>query len=372
MAETADATRDLLDAIKTPRVVEEFGLGRWDLLIRQARRTRLLSRIAVRTADLGLTGSLPPGVGDTLTAARNVASDNRRMITWEINRIRRALADVDTPVILLKGAAYAAADLPPARGRIAGDIDIMVPAARLEEVEATLQRHGWCSITFSDYDQRYYRRWMHELPPLRHAERETVIDVHHTILPRTSRLRPDPDKLWHATRAVADTGMQMLGPQDMVLHSAAHLFQDGDLNFALRDLVDIVDLLGCFGAEPEFWDGLFERSEVHQLQRPLFYALRYGAMLLDLSVPADVERKIAAAAPRNLALELMDRTVPKALLPDHPDRPSGIRGRAAMLLYLRSHWLRMPPLLLAAHLAHKSVIQVSMAYLRWRRDKAAA
>jgi len=37
-----------------------------------------------------------------------------------------ALKGLDTPVILMKGLAYAIARLPPAHGRIVGDLDLMV------------------------------------------------------------------------------------------------------------------------------------------------------------------------------------------------------------------------------------------------------
>jgi hypothetical protein len=361
--------RPLLTALKTPQHLADFDLDRWDLLVRQARRTKLLSRIAVQVIGLGLIDRLPQKVAETLRAAAYVAADNRRMIAWETNRIRRALADIDVPVMLLKGAAYVAAELPPADGRIAGDIDIMVPASRLADVEAALEKHGWRPITFLDYDQRYYRKWMHELPPLRHEDRETVIDVHHTILPRTSRLKPDPDKLWQQARDLSGGDMKILGPQDMVLHGAAHLFQDGDLVFAIRDLVDLADLFDHFGREPGFWETLVERAGEHQLQRPLYYALRYGRSLLDLVVPDAIERAIAPAAPPKPIVNMMDRVMPRVLLPGHPDQPSRERRRAAVLLYMRSHWLRMPPWLLAAHLTRKTTMQFAAAILRWHEKR---
>ncbi len=359
------AAQGLLTALRTPEKIADFDTGQWDLVIRQARRTRLLSRIAVQAAERGLTGELPPKVADILKGAAYAAAENRRMITWEVACVRKALADGGTPVILLKGAAYVAVALPPAAGRLAGDIDIMVPESRLAEVEAALAAHGWHPIKFSDYDQRYYRKWMHELPPLRHEERRTVIDVHHTILPLTSRLRPDPEKLWQQSLDIPGTGMKILGAQDMVLHSAAHLFQDGDLAFAIRDLVDLVDLFDNFGGDPGFWETLAARAAAHELQRPLYYALRYGKDLLDLAVPDTVEDAIASAAPVGPVARLMDRLIPRVLLPDHPDSPSGIRARAASLLYLRSHWLRMPPWLLAAYLTRKAVMQSAAAVGRW-------
>ena len=137
-----------------------------------------------------------------------------------------------------------------------------------------------------------------------------------------------------------------LAPADMVLHSAAHTFHDGEINLAIRDVTDVHDLLVHFGAEDGFWDGLVQRARELDLSRPLFYALRYASMLLDTHVPETVMRALDNLAPSRLALAVMDRLVPRVLVPDHPDHPSRTTGEAAFLLYARSHWLKMPPLLL--------------------------
>ena len=159
---------------------------------------------------------------------------------WELNRIERALKHLRFPILLLKGAAYVAAGLP-ARGRLVSDIDIMVPRQALDGAEAALEAAGWRPIKLDPYDQRYYRTWMHELPPLVHPERGTVVDLHHTILPPTSRLKPDPAKLWSAAQPLGTGPLHVLAPPDMVPHSAAHLFHDGDLRLSLRDLVDMAE-----------------------------------------------------------------------------------------------------------------------------------
>jgi hypothetical protein len=49
----------------------------------------------------------------------------------------------------------------------------------------------------------------------------------------------------------------------------------------------------------------------------------------------------------------MDSLVPRVLEPRYPDRlPARV---AAWLLFVRSHWLRMPPGLLAVHLLRKAL-----------------
>src|SRR3546814_3406600 len=95
---------------------------------------------------------------------------------------RRSSDLTGVPIILLKGTAYAAAGLKAGIGRSIGDLDIMVPCARLDAVEAGLIAAGWEWVKPDPYDDQYYRRWMHELPPLIHKERDRMIDVHHTIL----------------------------------------------------------------------------------------------------------------------------------------------------------------------------------------------
>ncbi|MFX6435483.1 nucleotidyltransferase family protein, partial [Acinetobacter baumannii] len=65
------------------------------------------------------------------------------------------------------------------------------PRDALDAVEAALLGAGWEWVKPDPYDDAYYRRWMHELPPLIHHERDRMIDVHHTILPLTAQPKPD-------------------------------------------------------------------------------------------------------------------------------------------------------------------------------------
>ena len=109
-------------------------------------------------------------------------------------------------------------------------------------------------------------------------------------------MRPDPRALIEAARPLRD-GLHILGPPDLVLHSAAHLFQDGDLDGGLRDLVDLDLLLRHFGADPAFWEGLVPRAIQLSLARPLYYALRYCQVLLGCPVPVAVQRAARVARP---------------------------------------------------------------------------
>jgi len=347
------AAKVLFTAIRNPTQTAAFAESDWDLFLRLARREGLLARIAIQLDQAGMVSHIPKRALDHMIAARAIATNHARMIRWEVDRIQFALRSIDTPILLLKGAAYLLADIPLAQGRLVSDVDILVPEGSLHSVEAALLDAGWQPLKLDPYDQSYYRRWMHELPPLRHRTRGTTIDVHHRILPQTSRLNPDAGLLWADSSVLADSRLRVLSPEDMVLHCAVHLFHDGDLNHGLRDLVDLHDMFEHFGRNPKYWSRLTSRAQALGIARPLFYALRYTEILLGTAIPARVLATAAAAAPPWPVKHLMDLLVRRVLTPEHPDHPTTITALARWLLYVRSHYLRMPLTLLIPHLLRK-------------------
>jgi hypothetical protein len=359
--EARRAQRLLLAALQAPEKLPSLPPADWELLLRVARRARVLGRLESDLARAGLLGDIPPRAAAHLRAARNVIAHRNTLISWEVNRLLWALKGIDVPLILLKGSAYLLAELPPARGRIFADVDLLVPEERIGEIEERLVERGWFKTQIDPYDDRYYRVWMHEIPPLRHRERGTEVDIHHRLLPKTSHLKSDPASLYTAARPLADPLLQVLAPVDMVLHALVHLFLEGDPDegLRLRDLLDVQDLLCHHGQEPGFWSGLGPRARTLGFERPLYYGLHHAQQFFGTPIPPDVLHGLDDVAPPWPIRQLMNRLIPIALLPGHPDHPSRWAAVARWLIYVRAHWLRMPPGLLAKHLTHK-------AWLRFR------
>jgi hypothetical protein len=349
-----------LRAFREPEALPTLTLAEWDLLVRQARAANLLASLYALLQDRGVIDSVPEQPRAHLEWAGTIADRHREAVEWEVGLIRKALAATGVPVILLKGVAYAMAKLPHARGRLFSDVDLLVPKDGLAAVEAALMLHGWASTHYDEYDQRYYRTWMHELPPMQHIKRMTVIDVHHAILPETAPLHPDPQKLRAAALPLDGyEDLMVLAPADMVLHSAVHLLHDGELDNGLRDLVDIDAMLRHFGGLPSFWPTLVDRARELELARPLFYALRYAGKMLHTPVPLSVMKAADVGRPSRPMLMLMDQLLGRTLMPAHASCSDWFTGPARQALYLRANWLRMPPLLLARHLFHKAFISPS-------------
>jgi Uncharacterised nucleotidyltransferase len=346
-------TRDamlLVAALRDPATTHMLDAAGWTALIAMARAEQLIGTLAHRLES----EPVPAKVAEILQDARINAEYQRRSALWEADCARRALADYPGKVVLLKGTAYVAAGLKAGEGRHIGDLDIMVAREDLAAVEALLlEKGGWEWVKEDAYDDAYYRNHMHELPPLIHKDRDRMIDVHHTILPLTARPKPSPREMIDLAVELP-SGMWTLMPEHMVVHSAAHLLADGDLSGGLRNLWDIHCLATEF--EPKidgFYLSVAEEAWLHGLSEPVNRALRlcrelFGTELKSYSYPMTV------SYPWNRQDKWY---IARLTARDGWGRPT--RKFIRLIFYIRSHWLRMPPLMLARHL-----------WTKWRKGKS--
>jgi hypothetical protein len=309
----------------------------------------LLGWVVDRCRALPVRGEAPAWLRERLLTADAQAAGYERTLRWEIDRLIRAFYGTNQTWVLLKGAAYVAAGLPPGHGRRVADIDVLVPHADLARVEGILQEHGWEFPEIDPYDDRYYREWMHELPPMVHRERKSIVDVHHAILPGMSRSHPASARLLE--RAVPAGDAWVLCPPHMLLHAAAHLFHDGEIAGAIRDLVDIDQLLRWFARDHSFWDDLLREARLLRLTRPAYYAVTYAQRLFATPVPAVVTREVTSWAPPLPVRRLMDILVRRSIA----TTAGRMSSFSVFALYVRSHWLRMPPLRVLSHLTRKAL-----------------
>lgn len=354
-----DAT-PLVQALSNPASVAALSPIEWTELIAMARAEALAGTLAYRVAGQ----PMPEAVAFMLADHRAGAEQGRRSALWEAEMCRRALAPLGIKTILLKGTAYAAANLRAAEGRQIGDLDILVPRERLGDTEKALLGAGWEWVKQDSYDDAYYRQWMHELPPLIHSERDRMIDVHHTILPLTARITPDAEAMMDDAVEVGAQGANnpaspepaegraitairpstssgpteafyILSPEDRICHSVAHMFADGDFQGGLRNLWDIRLLLADLkGSE----NTLNTRATKHGLSAQVEQARRLADAFYGQGTIASLRGADVRIAKRLLARNGWGQETHKFL---------------RLGFYIRSHWLRMPPMMLARHLFTK-------------------
>jgi hypothetical protein len=323
----------LARALADPASVLSLDDDGWAALLCIAHAERLLATLAHRVNGL----PVPPNAQAVLTNARLNADVGRTRALWEVEMARRTLAPLGIPVVLLKGSAFIAAGLNAGKGRLVGDLDILVPRDRVDDVETAVLKAGWEWLKADAYDDHYYRTWMHELPPMIHQDRDAMIDIHHNILPRTAQPTPDISAMI-ADSVALENGLRILCPEDMVVHAAAHLLADGDLSGGLRNLWDIRCLLAEFPTER-----LRARAQLHGLGSEVGRAVRLADTVFG----------------RTNAARWADRLYIRRLTA-RDDWGRETRKLLRFAFYIRSHLLRMPLLLLVRHL-----------FTKWRKARAA-
>ncbi len=323
-----------LDALRDPTVVVEFDLCHWDAFLPMVNQIDMLPQLVARLDAAGRSDSLPKRLAIHLEAARIRSRKQRRVVYWEVEQLESALASIDIPIVLLKGAAYLFRALDISHGRVYSDIDIMVPKASITEVARTLQQHGWKQPEELADDEQYFQRWMHELLPLIHERRGTKIDVHHNILPPIDRLQFDAKTLFANAQPVSEgSRIHTLAPVDMVLHNIVHLFRNGHYQRALRDLVDLDTLAKEFSQQDDdFFNQLLARAKQLNLLTPCHWAFRYAHKYFNTPIPPAVVTQSGEGNPIWPPDWLMDRLFEFASFPVQITRKEHARRYALWLL----------------------------------------
>lgn len=341
----------LLAALRRPDSMLALDLDAWDLLIRAARRAKLLATLHGRLRSSGTLEQVPAAVARHLSADFQLYEFRRRKALAMLSALTPLLSDLAHPLLLLKGTAYVCQQMPLSVGRLFSDVDILVPRTALDVVEQQLLRSGWKFTLDDAYDQRYYREWSHELPPLLHPNHVLTLDVHHTILPVTGKARIDSTALLRDAIRLPDTPWHVLDPADQFMHACLHMFQDSDCVDRLREIVDLDMLIRTHSANASFWPRLCERAlRIPGAGRAIWYGLRYSQLLLGTPVPANVMAELIPVAPGAAVRRWMDHAIGEVLFGPHPD---AINDKASFLsstaLKARAMQLRMPLHLLLQH-----------------------
>jgi hypothetical protein len=339
--------RDLVcAALRQPQSLTTLTLGEWDVLVRQARRARLLSRIASILDAQGALGAVPHAARAHLRAAALLTEAQHADLLRELAHVSAALADTDIHPILLGGSAYVAAGELSAMGRSLSDIALLVPAERIAEAEAALMAQGWTTLHHPPHERAFYRRWMAGPPPLRHVRRHSVVILRHTAQPGRIGRGLAAHTLLDATLPLEhDHRFRMLSPVDLVLCNMAELFCCDDVDGALQDLSDLDLMLRRFGQSPDFWTDLSQRAGELGVQGPMRHAVRWCGLLL--GTPLAPPATLAAAAGK---ARIGDSLWSRALRPQHATTADRWSGLARAALHWRSLRLRMPPLSALRHL----------------------
>lgn len=352
----------LLKLFNEPEQATTLSHREWTHVLTHGRNQNMLGRLLAKIELAGLFEQLPNKVKTHMTNCEKTEQRQRINIHRELEEISKALSEKQVDGIVLKGAAYALLDVSCADGRIFNDIDLLVPHSDLRQAEIGLMTKSWFHTKETDYDKRYFREWMHEIPPMVHKVRHTTIDLHHNILPLTNRQHFSADLL--ERQETQYERLFVLSPVDRFIHSAVHLFTESEFPHAIRDLTDLVLLYddvetSCNDSQGSAEQVILQRSAVLQLDNYIQLALYFVLLQKNHSAISDIEGQLH----QSLVTRLFTLPSFKIVFDQDCAVPSTTKHKLSVFwLFVRSHLIKMPLRILIPHLVRKFIFNTKQRF----------
>lgn len=317
------------------------------------RAANLLSIFAHKIKRKNMVDRLPESIQWHVTSNVNYSDRQRCQVGTEIDRINLLLEEIGITPVFLKGAAYNIENAVSLEGRTMSDIDILVSSSEIQKTEKRLLSLGWQIKSLANYDEKYYREFAHEIPPMFDPLSGTTLDIHHNLYLPVSGKAPDESIL--RQNIVASSQQKLVLNKHMqALHTCVHLYWNEDVSSSLRDLYDFTCLCND-NASHHFWEAIVKTAKAMNLSSLLFDVICLAEFYFLLHCPIETKHQLQSQlslfhrARRGFTLFVMKR----ALVPDTRVCNSKLLRLSRFLAYMRGHLMKMPVHVLVPHMLKK-------------------
>lgn len=352
----------LVSTFANPNQISQFSTNQWNTFLSQARVSFVLYRAYLLFKQHNLLTQVPERIIPHLKNDSVYINNLVQQLESEVATVSQQMTKKQCSPIFLKGAAYVINELELAKSRVFSDIDILVTKSELAKAENALKRIGFTSQKTDDYDQKYYREYMHEIPPMQHIIRGTVLDVHHNILPVCKGVPVNINQLAELAVEVkfAGTKVKTFSPVGLFIHCAVHLFHEGEFEKGFRDLTDLALLYQEFNEKDRHFDqALLSLTKDLKLETSIYLALTCINQQLNVEISTVATDFISKHRETKKLASLDDFIFRYVLVPHHPSVHCWQFSLAKFIGYCRSHLLKMPLNLLIPHLMKKTWKQLT-------------
>jgi hypothetical protein len=267
--------------------------ARWTATLQAAAWHRLMPLLHRR---LAVGGGAPEDVAATVEAAYLANAARNLFVADTLRSALGALRDAGIPAMSLKGAALIEQVYPDPALRELLDLDVLVPARRLDAANDALRELGFDALqTAGDViDMRINH---HHDPVLTNAQRITAVELHHHIAMVQERRHFTIAGVWERSRPGTSAPPHLLpAPEDLLLHACLHFTRNrlggshnrGGSGGALSQLADIAWIAG---REAVDWDALAREARRYRLGTRVFLPL-FAARELGVAVPDEPLRAL--------------------------------------------------------------------------------
>lgn len=273
----------------------------WASLVALAETQRVAVLLRARLDERGLLALAPGAIAERLVRLQRANAMRNLLIYRDLAQIAASAAALGIPLVALKGVALAAPLYGNLALRIIGDIDLLVPEARLAALGAALADAGYkpaLSHKISRAMPLHLSSLEKHLPPLQREGSPFLVELHGRLSTAGDSCTIPVDEVWARLEPLELPGSRLhgLGAEDLLLHLCIHAtHQHRLIDMGLRPLCDIAQVLMARGDRLR-WPEVLERSARWRCRRGLALALRLAHDLVGAPVPVEVLDDCGASA----------------------------------------------------------------------------
>ena len=223
----------------------------WEEVIEVASAGLVLPALAegARASPGGLDNLGDAGRFLAAMEASNAARNERLML--RLREAAAALGQADIAAVALKGSVFCLEEPDHAPWRFLGDLDLLIPAKRMEDAVRALQR-----LSYEAQDGSELGEELHHHAPLVHADGETIVELHTRLFPREGNELLPAHEILAAAQETASAPQAWVPPaRQRLVHLIAHAqLANGRFRrrtVSLRDALDFAVLMQRGDIDPD-------------------------------------------------------------------------------------------------------------------------
>ncbi|MCG2787404.1 MAG: nucleotidyltransferase family protein [Anaerolineae bacterium] len=328
----------------------ELSSTAWAGLLAQAQSQGLAPLLYWKLSQAGTISSIPDFARAALREAYAATWSTNQKILQELEVLARLFDEAGIPVVVLKGACFALTIYPDIGLRPMGDLDILVPRAKLDQAVQIARALGYVDAA-PDAASGLNDLIGHHACLRKLGSPAHLLEIHDSLVAEKSFTFAVPmDWFWQQTRPLEHAkypGLRILSPTAQLLFAAAHaMLQHGGQNAPLRWFYDIDQLIRFYGQELD-WQALIAQARLFEWGSALSAALARAVTCFDTPLPDPLRASLSELSDRHTGLVENKQARPETHTLIELQKLNTLTGYARLRLFM-------------------ALLAPSPAYMRWR------
>ncbi len=244
----------------------------WNEAIKKAKEQLIIPSLYYNLQQWGLAELIPPEIKKDFKKVYLTNAARNTTIFYHLSKLLKYFQKNHISVVVLKGAALAAAVYPLPSLRIMYDVDLLLRKADVATVDSLLLDRGYIPQACDKWqEERAHHIFIN-------SNRLFWLEVHWLLASPNSPTTVDIMKVWQRARPlqIEDAEALTLSPEDLIQHLCIHTLSRHNFysSFQLKNVYDLWAIIEKYGNDKIDWDYLLESSRQYRSSIFVYLALR--------------------------------------------------------------------------------------------------